>query len=231
MKVGVVVFPGSNCDRDAEYCFGAIMGHDVVRLWHKDAALPSVDFIVIPGGYSYGDYLRSGALARFSPIMEAVKSYAESGGKILGICNGFQVLCESGLLPGALRINTPKRFVCKNIHLLPEVKPSLPTANLNPSRPLQIPIAHGEGSYFADQDTLSALRVHGQILFRYCDVDGKVCDLANPNGSVDNIAGIASKNFCVVGMMPHPERACDVNQGNTDGLVLLQSLLNFWSKK
>ena len=207
------------------------MGHDVVRLWHKEAELPSVDFIVIPGGFSYGDYLRSGALARFSPIMDAVKNYAAAGGKILGICNGFQVLCESGLLPGALRINTPKRFVCKNIHLLPEVKPTLPTASLDRVTPLMIPIAHGEGSYYADQDTLSALRVHGQILFRYSDANGKVGDQANPNGSVDNIAGIASKNFCVVGMMPHPERACDLRQGNTDGLSLLQSLLSFWSNK
>ena len=209
MKIGVVVFPGSNCDRDAEYCFGSIMGHDVVRLWHKEATLPSLDLVVIPGGFSYGDYLRSGALARFSPIMEAVSAYAEADGKILGICNGFQVLCEAGLLPGALRMNSPKRFVCKNINLLPEVKHNMPTAGLDPTRPLLIPIAHGEGSYYADRDTLSALRVNGQILF---------------------IAGISSKNHCVVGMMPHPERACDAKQGNTDGLKLLQSLLRFWAK-
>lgn len=230
MKIGVVVFPGSNCDRDAEYCFGSIMGHDVVRLWHKEATLPSLDLVVIPGGFSYGDYLRSGALARFSPIMEAVSAYAEADGKILGICNGFQVLCEAGLLTGALRMNSPKRFVCKNINLLPEVKHNMPTAGLDPTRPLLIPIAHGEGSYYADRDTLSALRVNGQILFRYCDADGKVSDTVNPNGSVDNIAGISSKNHCVVGMMPHPERACDAKQGNTDGLKLLQSLLRFWAK-
>jgi len=206
------------------------MGHDVVRLWHKESTLPSLDLVVIPGGFSYGDYLRSGALARFSPIMEAVSAYAEANGKILGICNGFQVLCEAGLLPGALRINSPKRFVCKNINLLPEVKHNMPTASLDPMHPLLIPIAHGEGSYYADRDTLSALRVNGQILFRYCDADGKVSDTVNPNGSVDNIAGISSKNHCIVGMMPHPERACDAKQGNTDGLKLLQSLLRFWAK-
>ena len=230
MKVGVVVFPGSNCDRDAEYCFGSVMGYDVVRLWHKDATLPSLDLVIIPGGFSYGDYLRSGALARFSPIMESINAYAEANGKILGICNGFQVLCEAGLLPGALRINSPKRFVCKNINLLPEVKHNMPTASLDPMHPLLIPIAHGEGSYYADRDTLSALRVNGQILFRYCDAEGKVSDTVNPNGSVDNIAGISSKNHCIVGMMPHPERACDAKQGNTDGLKLLQSLLRFWAK-
>jgi len=206
------------------------MGHDVVRLWHKEALLPSLDLIVIPGGFSYGDYLRSGALARFSPIMEAVTDYASANGKILGICNGFQVLCEAGLLPGALRMNSPKRFVCKNINLLPEVKHNMPTASLDPAHPLLIPIAHGEGSYYADRDTLSSLRVNGQILFRYCDADGKVSDAVNPNGSVDNIAGISSPNHCVVGMMPHPERACDAQQGNTDGLRLLQSLLSFWAK-
>jgi len=206
------------------------MGHDVIRLWHKEALLPSLDLIVIPGGFSYGDYLRSGALARFSPIMEAVTDYASANGKILGICNGFQVLCEAGLLPGALRMNSPKRFVCKNINLLPEVKHNMPTASLDPAHPLLIPIAHGEGSYYADRDTLSSLRVNGQILFRYCDADGKVSDAVNPNGSVDNIAGISSPNHCVVGMMPHPERACDAQQGNTDGLRLLQSLLSFWAK-
>ena len=230
MKIGIVVFPGSNCDRDAEYCFGTIMGHDVLRLWHKDGKLPSLDMIVIPGGFSYGDYLRSGALARFAPIMEAVTAYAQQGGKVLGICNGFQVLCESGLLPGALRVNTPNRFVCKNIHLLPEVKHNMPTASLDPSRPLRIPIAHAEGSYYADRESLSALRVNGQILFRYCDEEGRVSDTVNPNGSVDNIAGISSKNHCVVGMMPHPERACDALQGNTDGLELLDSLLGFWTR-
>ncbi len=230
MKVGVVVFPGSNCDRDAEYCFGTLMGHEVVRLWHKDASLPSLDLVVIPGGFSYGDYLRSGALARFSPVMESVTAFANEGGKVLGICNGFQILCEAGLLPGTLRINTPKRFVCKNIYLLPEVKSNMPTASLDPQKPLQIPIAHGEGSYYADRDTLSSLRVNNQILFRYCDENGHVSDAVNPNGSVDGIAGIASANHCVVGMMPHPERAADPQQGNTDGLALLQSLLTFWTK-
>lgn len=230
MKVGVVVFPGSNCDRDAEYCFGTLMGHEVVRLWHKDAVLPSLDLVVIPGGFSYGDYLRSGALARFSPVMEAVSAFATAGGKVLGICNGFQILCEAGLLPGTLRLNSPKRFVCKNIHLLPEVKANMPTVNLDPQKPLLIPIAHGEGSYYADRDTLSSLRVNNQILFRYCDSEGHVSDAVNPNGSVDGIAGISSANHCVVGMMPHPERAADSQQGNTDGLLILQSLLAFWNK-
>ncbi len=231
MKVGVVVFPGSNCDRDSEYCFGTLMGHEVVRLWHKEATLPSLDLVVIPGGFSYGDYLRSGALARFSPVMEAVTSFAEAGGKVLGICNGFQILCEAGLLPGTLRINTPKRFVCKNVHLLPEVKSNIPTSILDQQKKLLIPISHGEGSYYADRETLSALRVNNQILFRYCDENGHVSDAVNPNGSVDGIAGIASANHCVVGMMPHPERAADPQQGNTDGLLILQSLLTFWTKR
>lgn len=230
MKHGVVVFPGSNCDRDALYALGDILGEEVVPLWHKSSDLQDVDVVIIPGGFSYGDYLRAGALARFSPIMESIIEFVHDGGRVLGICNGFQVLCEAGLLPGALRPNHQQRFVCKNIYLLPDVKPGSPTASLPSQKALKIPIAHGEGAYYADRDTLALMRKHEQILYRYCDADGIVCDAANPNGSVDNIAGICDKNRHVIGMMPHPERACDSAQGNTDGLLILQSILRFWAR-
>lgn len=229
MKFGIVVFPGSNCDRDTHYVLRDLMGHETVTLWHKERDLKGVDVVVIPGGFSYGDYLRSGALARYSPVMESVKEFAEkSEGKILGICNGFQVLCEAGLLPGALRPNRQKRFVCKNIFLSPEVKNDLPTAELRGIKALRIPIAHGEGAYYASREVLTRLRSRNQILFRYCDENGNVREAANPNGSVDNIAGICSENRCVIGMMPHPERASDAAQANTDGLQILRSVISFW---
>lgn len=229
MKFGIVVFPGSNCDCDTHYVLRDIMGHETVTLWHKERDLKGVDVVVIPGGFSYGDYLRSGALARYSPVMESVKEFAEkSEGKILGICNGFQVLCEAGLLPGALRPNRQKRFVCKNIFLSPEVKNDLPTAELRGIKALRIPIAHGEGAYYASREVLTRLRSRNQILFRYCDENGNVREAANPNGSVDNIAGICSENRCVIGMMPHPERASDAAQANTDGLQILRSVISFW---
>lgn len=231
MKYGVVVFPGSNCDRDAIFAIEDVLKQEARVLWHKDSALGDVDCVIIPGGFSYGDYLRSGALARFSPIMGAVADFVARGGFALGICNGFQVLCEAGLLPGALRPNAQKRFVCKNTYLLPEVKSSLPTHTLNPTKPLQIPIAHGEGSYYADRETLASMRKHNQILFRYSNEEGVVRGEANPNGSVDNIAGICDRNHRVIGMMPHPERACNVEQGNTDGLEILTSIFSYWEQE
>lgn len=229
MKFGVVVFPGSNCDRDTLYVLRDVMGFETVTLWHKDRDLMGVDVVVIPGGFSYGDYLRSGALARYSPIMESVKSFVEiSHGHVLGICNGFQVLCEAGMLPGALRPNRDRRFICKNIFLSPEVKNDLPTASLRGIRALRIPIAHGEGSYYASREVLTTMRNQNQILFRYCDENGNVRDSINPNGSIDNIAGICSADRRVIGMMPHPERASDAAQGNTDGLQILRSIISYW---
>lgn len=228
MKFGVVVFPGSNCDRDTLFVLEELMGYETRVLWHKDRDLSDCDAVVLPGGFSYGDYLRSGALARFSPMMERVVNFAERGGFVLGICNGFQVLCESKLLPGALIPNRGRRFICRNIHLLPEVKAMLPTCALTPGEPLRIPIAHSDGAYFATGETLADLRVKHQILFRYCDEGGQVRDGVNPNGSVDNIAGICNAKRNVVGMMPHPERAAWERQGNLDGMKVLRSIFSFW---
>lgn len=228
MRFGVVVFPGSNCDKDTGYVLHTLLGHEVVYLWHKESDLQECDAIVLPGGFSYGDYLRSGALARFSPVMESVLQFVDKGGFVLGICNGFQILCEAGLLPGVLLRNHGQRFVCKNIYLLPEVKPSLPTAGLQAGRAYQIPIAHADGAYYADKTTLASMRVNNQILFRYCDSEGKIKSAVNPNGSVDNIAGICNERGNVVGMMPHPERASDARQDNEDGRRVLESIINFW---
>lgn len=230
MRYGVVVFPGSNCDRDALHAIGDILGEHTVTLWHKEDDLKGVDVVILPGGFSYGDYLRAGALARFSPIMKSIMDFTQHGGRVLGICNGFQILCEAGLLPGALRPNHSRRFICKNIHVLPEVKNTLPTAGLHSNQTLKVPIAHGEGAYYADNTTLAQMRKDEQILFRYSNPDGTVRDSVNPNGSVDNIAGICDKNRRIIGMMPHPERACDVAQGNTDGLQILRSIFQFWER-
>jgi phosphoribosylformylglycinamidine synthase I len=226
MKFGVVVFPGSNCDEDMVYVLSNIMRQQVVKLWHKDHSLQGCDFIVLPGGFSYGDYLRSGAIARFSPIMKEVIEFAGNGGYVFGVCNGFQILCESGLLPGALLHNNSHKFICNNIYIKAENNDSLITSSLDTSRPLKIPIAHGEGNYFADADTLKALNDNGQVLFRYCDVNGNVTPESNPNGSLENIAGISNKTKNVFGMMPHPERASDPELGNTDGKGIFESILN-----
>lgn len=226
MKFGVVVFPGSNCDKDMIYVLETIMKQEVVSLWHKDTDLQSCDAIVLPGGFSYGDYLRSGAIARFSPIMEKVIEFATNGGYVLGICNGFQILCESGLLPGALLHNTTHKFSCKNVYLSAQTTQTALTAKLDKNTPLCIPIAHGEGRYFADQATLQSLNENDQILFRYCDKEGKQTLASNPNGAQENIAGICNAQRNVFGMMPHPERAADDELGNTDGRILLESLLS-----
>jgi len=226
MKFGVVIFPGSNCDEDIIYTLERLTGEPVVKLWHKDHDLQGVDFIVLPGGFSFGDYLRSGAIARFSPIMTEVIKFAENGGYLLGICNGFQVLTEAGLLPGALLHNENRKFICRNIYLKAETTNSLVTSQIDPQRALKIPVAHGEGNYFADADVLQELKDNDQILFRYCDESGLVTDDANPNGSLENIAGVCNRNRNVFGLMPHPERAADALLANEDGLAIFESILS-----
>lgn len=225
MKFGVVIFPGSNCDEDMVYVLETIMEQEVNRLWHKDTDLRNCDFIILPGGFSYGDYLRSGAIARFSPIMEKVIEHAGNGGYVLGVCNGFQVLCEAGLLPGALLHNSNQKFICKNVFIKAETNDTLITSAIVTSQPLKIPIAHGEGRFYADIETLKSIKDNGQILFRYCDQNGNVTKEANPNGSLENIAGICNIEKNIFGMMPHPERAADEELRNTDGKILFESIL------
>lgn len=202
------------------------MEQDVVRLWHKDHDLQGAEFIILPGGFSYGDYLRSGAIARFSPIMQEIVAYANKGGRLMGICNGFQILTEAGLVPGALLHNQQRKFICDNIYLRAETTDSLVTAQLDLNRAYKIPIAHGEGNYFADEDTLKALNDHDQVLFRYCDAGGNIVADANPNGSLENIAGVCNKSRNVFGLMPHPERASENILGNQDGIGIFESILH-----
>ncbi|MGV3508843.1 MAG: phosphoribosylformylglycinamidine synthase subunit PurQ [Sphingobacteriaceae bacterium] len=225
MKFGVVVFPGSNCDQDSVYVLENILGQEVVKLWHKDHDLQGTDFIILPGGFSFGDYLRSGAIARFSPIMQEVIQFANKGGYVMGICNGFQILAEAGLVPGALLHNKSRKFICKNIYLKAETTNSLITSGLNTQTALKIPVAHGEGNYFADADTLKKLNDNDQVLFRYCDENGNITPESNPNGSVENIAGVCNEGRNVFGLMPHPERAADCILGNEDGLGIFESIL------
>ena len=225
MKVGVLIFPGSNCDKDAIWAFQNMFGQEVVELWHKDTDLQGVDLVFLPGGFSYGDYLRSGAIARFSPIMQSVIDFANKGGLVWGVCNGFQILCESGLLPGALLHNDHQKFNCKNVYLTCESNHSHITNKITPQSVLQIPIAHGEGRFYCDESTLTTLKTNDQILFKYCDVNGNISDEANPNGSLENIAGICNAGRNVFGMMPHPERVVDADIYNTDGRILFESLL------
>jgi len=229
MKFGVVTFPGSNCDHDMIYVLETIMGQEVVNLWHKDHDLQGADFIVLPGGFSYGDYLRSGAIARFSPIMEEVVQHAKKGGYVLGICNGFQILCEAGLTPGALLHNNNQQFICENVYLKPETTNSLITRNLDTNKALKIPIAHGEGRYFNTEDAIKELNDNDQVLFRYSTPNAEITDDVNPNGSIENIAGVCNKERNVFGMMPHPERAADEELGNTDGRLLFESILDLVS--
>ena len=225
MKFGVVVFPGSNCDEDMVYVLKNIMKQDTVKLWHKNTDLEGCTHIVLPGGFSYGDYLRSGAIARFSPIMQSIIAHANAGGFVFGVCNGFQILCEAGLLPGALLHNNSRKFICKNIFIKPEHGSSRITTNIPANKALQVPIAHGEGNYFADAETLKSMNANGQILFRYCDANGQVNAEANPNGAIENIAGVCNAGKNVFGMMPHPERAADKELQNEDGRLLFESIL------
>lgn len=231
MKFGVIVFPGSNCDDDMVHVLGEVMNRDVVKIWHKETSLPAgfnpkEDCIVLPGGFSYGDYVRSGAIAQFSPVMTAVKAFANEGGFVFGVCNGFQILCESGLLPGALLRNENLKFICSNTWIKPTTNNSPVTAGLDLNRALKIPIAHAEGRYYADENTLNELERNDQILFRYCDENGNESPGSNPNGASRNIAGICNATRNVFGMMPHPERAAEAVLANTDGLGLFLSLTN-----
>lgn len=226
MKFGVVTFPGSNCDQDMIYTLETSLGQKVEKLWHKDTDLKGVDFVVLPGGFSYGDYLRSGAIAKYSPIMKEVIAHGERGGYVMGICNGFQILCESPLLDGALLHNDTQKFICKNVYLRPKSRTAAISKGLAADKAVKIPIAHGEGRFFAPEDMMKDFYQNDQILFQYCDAEGNVNDNANPNGSVDNIAGITNKGKNIFGMMPHPERAADSNLGNTDGKLLFESILN-----
>jgi phosphoribosylformylglycinamidine synthase subunit PurQ / glutaminase len=226
MKFGVVTFPGSNCDEDMVYVLQDLMGQQVERLWHKDTDLKGVDFIVLPGGFSYGDYLRSGAIAKFSPIMDEVIAHANKGGYVMGICNGFQILTESGLLPGALLHNNNQKFICKNVYLKPASESAAITRGLE-DKAYKIPIAHGEGRFFAPEDMLKSIEDNDQIIFRYCDASGNVSAEYNPNGAINNIAGITNAGKNVFGMMPHPERAADRHLGNVDGKEIFESLLKF----
>ncbi len=224
MKFGVVTFPGSNCDQDMIDVLSEQLGQSVVNLWNKDSSIQKVDFVILPGGFSYGDYLRSGAIARFSPIMNEVVNHAKRGGYVMGICNGFQILTETGLVDGALLHNSNQRFICKNVFLKPTSSSAAITKNLSDNS-YKIPIAHGEGRFYADDATIKKLEDKDQILFRYCDENGEVTSDSNPNGSVNNIAGITNETKNVFGMMPHPERAANSILSNEDGIAIFQSLL------
>lgn len=225
MKFGVITFPGSNCDQDMIYVLESIMGYQVEHLWHKDSSLKGADFIVLPGGFSYGDYLRSGAIANYSPIMKKVVEHANAGGYVLGICNGFQILCESKLLPGTLLHNNNQKFICKNTYIKADNNGSIINQSLDLNEALKIPIAHAEGRYFATEEMLTEMNQNQQIIFRYCDENGEITSAANPNGSLENIAGVCNKNKNVFGMMPHPERAADTELNNVDGLKIFESML------
>lgn len=225
MKFGVVTFPGSNCDQDMIDTLETEMGQKVERLWHKDHDLKGVDFVVLPGGFSFGDYLRSGAIARFSPIMQEVVAHGQRGGYVMGVCNGFQILCETPLLDGALLHNNNQKFICKNVFLKPKSQDAAITKNLDNDRAYKIPIAHGEGRFFAPEDVMKGIYDNDQVIFQYCNEEGLVEDAINPNGSIDNIAGITNKGKNIFGMMPHPERAADKNLSNTDGRLFFESIL------
>ena len=226
MKFGVLVFPGSNCDHDAYHVIAEIAHQPVTFLWHDSSDLENCDAILVPGGFAYGDYLRTGAIARFSPVMQSVKKFAANGGLVLGICNGFQILCEAGLLPGALMRNAGLKYICKQVHLRTETTDSPFTNQLKPGQVVQIPIGHMEGNYFCDQETLAILKRDDRIVFRYCDGDGAITSAANPNGSLENIAGILNEGRNVLGMMPHPDRSSERLLGSADGLLVFQSLVS-----
>jgi phosphoribosylformylglycinamidine synthase len=226
MIFAVVVFPGSNCDHDAYHAAKHVLGHDARFVWHKDTTLGGADVVILPGGFSHGDYLRTGAIAKFSPVMRAVTAFAEAGGPVLGICNGFQVLLECGLLPGAMLRNRDVRFHCEFVHVRVERTDTMFTGRARPNQVLRIPIAHGEGNYYAPPETIAELEAANRVVFRYVDEQGQYTDAANPNGSLHNIAGICNAGRNVVGLMPHPERACELMLGSRDGLVLFESVVD-----
>jgi phosphoribosylformylglycinamidine synthase len=224
MKFGVVVFPGSNCDHDTYHVISKVIGQPVDFIWHRQSTVGDFDAIILPGGFSYGDYLRTGAIARFSPVMSAVKEFASRGGLTLGICNGFQILCEAGLLPGALMRNRDLRFICRHINIRVESVETPFTRDCRLGQTLSVPIAHGDGNYFCDPATLGELQREDRIIFRYCNERGAVTDEANPNGSLDSIAGICNRERNILGMMPHPERASEELLGSSDGRIIFCSL-------
>ena len=225
MKFAIIVFPGSNCDHDAYHAAKHVLGQDADFVWHKETELRGADVVVLPGGFSHGDYLRTGAIARFSPVMDAVKKFAAAGGPVLGICNGFQILLEAGLLPGAMLRNRGLKFRCEHVHVRVEQLDTPFTLGCRPQQVLRIPIAHGEGNYFTPPDELRKLEQNRQIVFRYVNEAGVVTDDANPNGSIESIAGICNEGRNVVGLMPHPERACELSVGSSDGLVVFESVV------
>ena len=227
MNFAVLQFPASNCDQDAVHVLKDVFGHDARYVWHKDSSLGNADAVIVPGGFSYGDYLRCGAIARFSPVMQAVKQFADNGGLVLGICNGFQVLCEAHLLPGALIRNRSLQFRCEHIWLKTATTGSPFTGKIPPGKLLRVPIAHGEGCYFADEETLAKLKANNQILWQYSDAQGNLTDSANPNGSLRNIAGICNERRNVAGLMPHPERACESLLGCDDGKLVFESMIHW----
>ena len=226
MKIGVVVFPGSNCDHDCQYIFKDVLGQYVEMIWHKETLLAGLDAVVLPGGFSYGDYLRTGAIARFSPVMGAVKAFANKGGLVIGICNGFQILLEAGLLPGVMLRNTSLNFICKDVYVKVENAATRFTNRCESGQVLKIPIAHADGNYYTDPVTLGGIKANAQVIFRYCTADGKVTPDANPNGSLDNIAGIMNADGNVLGMMPHPETATEALLGSIDGKKLFDGLVD-----
>ena len=230
MNIGVVTFPGSNCDHDCEHVLKDVLGQNVQMIWHKETSLGGLDAVVLPGGFSYGDYLRTGAIARFSPVMGAVKEFAAKGGLVLGICNGFQILLEAGLLPGAMLRNRSLSFICKEVHVRVENAATMFTGRCEPGQVLKIPIAHADGNYYTDDVTLSQLKATAQVVFRYCTPEGEVIPEANPNGSLDNIAGIVNPKGNILGMMPHPERCAEDILGNDDGRLILMSMLDVLKK-
>src|SRR5881397_1555045 len=231
MNFAVLQFPASNCDQDAVHVLRNVLGHSARLLWHKETSLGDADAVIIPGGFSYGDYLRTGAIARFSPVMEAVQAFAANGGVVLGICNGFQILCEAGLLPGALIRNRSLQFRCEHVFLKTVTADSPFTNQIPAGKLLRVPIAHGEGCYFADEETLAKLKANDQILWQYCDASGNLTDAANPNGALQNIAGICNEKRNVAGLMPHPERACEPILGSDDGKWIFESILAALEKK
>ena len=230
MKIGVVVFPGSNCDHDCRHVFKDVLGQYVEMIWHKETLLAGLDAIVIPGGFSYGDYLRTGAIARFSPVMGAVKEFAKKGGLVIGICNGFQILLEAGMLPGAMLRNTSLNFICKDVYVKVENAATSFTNRCESGQVLKIPIAHADGNYYTDPVTLAGIQANAQVVFRYCDADGKITPDTAPNGSLDNIAGLIDAQGNVLGMMPHPERCAEAMLGNEDGRLIFLSMLETLKK-
>jgi len=231
MNFAVLQFPASNCDQDALHVLGVVLGHSARFVWHKQSSLGAADAVIVPGGFSYGDYLRTGAIARFSPVMQAVRDFAANGGLVLGICNGFQILCEAGLLPGALIRNRSLQFRCEHVFLKTMTADSPFTNRIPPDKLMRIPIAHGEGCYFADEETLAGLEANRQVLWRYVSAQGEALPGANPNGSLANIAGVCNAARNVAGLMPHPERASESLLGSADGRLVFESMIHTWQQK